>query len=297
MNKRRAFTLIELLVVIAIIALLVAILLPALGKARKAALMAGSMSNLHQLNIASGSYRHDFKGFMPITLTYQRGIAASSGTPLEGWCTWQFGGKNCQSRWGGIVFDVEAADRPLNPYMYHDAVLEAPAIPGLLPPNAPERLMLQLPGYYDPSDKIGHQGAGNPNGWPNPNTDGSTCYDDVGTSYQFNVKWWEQIPASLGFIRRFNAGAAREALADTYEPDRFVWLHDEYSDILCNQSDPNYRIVNGYGDINKSLHAYMDGHARYNIIYPGVWDPRQPGGGRAFTNSVYTFVFTALRPQ
>ncbi len=58
---RRGFTLIELLVVIAIIALLVAILLPALGEGRRAAQSAVSLSNLRQLNIACGFYANENK--------------------------------------------------------------------------------------------------------------------------------------------------------------------------------------------------------------------------------------------
>ncbi|MFG0285094.1 MAG: type II secretion system protein, partial [Phycisphaerales bacterium JB039] len=61
-NRRRAaFTLIELLVVIAIIALLIGILLPALGEARKAAKLAICTASMQQLSVATQSYAADFQ--------------------------------------------------------------------------------------------------------------------------------------------------------------------------------------------------------------------------------------------
>ena len=62
MSRTRAFTLVELLVVIGIIAVLVAMLLPALQKARAAANNVSCLSNQRQCFNALAMYNHDNKG-------------------------------------------------------------------------------------------------------------------------------------------------------------------------------------------------------------------------------------------
>ena len=61
-QKKEAFTLIELLVVVSIIALLVSILLPALGRAREAAKQAVCHGNLHQIGIIMEMYAGENNG-------------------------------------------------------------------------------------------------------------------------------------------------------------------------------------------------------------------------------------------
>ena len=62
MSRRKAFTLIELLVVISIIALLMAILMPALQRVKRQAQAAACQSRLHQWGLAFSMYTQEYNG-------------------------------------------------------------------------------------------------------------------------------------------------------------------------------------------------------------------------------------------
>ncbi len=147
-RSRQGFTLIELLVVISIIALLLGLLLPALGRARESSRMAGCAGNLQQMGIGLTMYLTDYADTLPQDGS---GIAA------------RFGGK---AGWMFIPpyidMTVGADRRPLNRYVTSADLGEDSEMPGFECPSDD--------GQQDPLFPMGIE----------------SMYDAIGTSYNLN---------------------------------------------------------------------------------------------------------------
>ena len=84
-QNRKAFTLIELLVVISIIAILAAILLPALKNARDAAKKIYCVNNLKNIGLAIFMYCDDYDGWLPIAKSNVAADVYGSGNARNFW--------------------------------------------------------------------------------------------------------------------------------------------------------------------------------------------------------------------
>ena len=86
--KRNAFTLIELLVVVAIIALLIAMLLPAMNRAISIAKVAVCASNEHQQHLALLSYTSDNFSLLPPMAEERNGQRPYNVQTYNHWATY-----------------------------------------------------------------------------------------------------------------------------------------------------------------------------------------------------------------
>jgi hypothetical protein len=128
-------------------------------------------------------------------------------------------------------------------------------------PTDPRRTHDQAEVFRDPWDRSSNQ-----RNWPIRNQSVS-CYNDVGTSYHFNMNWHQQLDSQgNSFTNAWNIGAARLASGQNVTPSRMAIVMDQYADIAHYTTST--MIVTDSDAINRSSMLYYDGHAAYNTLLP-----------------------------
>jgi type II secretory pathway pseudopilin PulG len=96
----RAFSMIELLVVTSLLGLLIALLMPALARARQAMQDGQCLVNLRQIGIATAAYSHDARGYLPARHANE---AASPHQGIHAWRHYSASGSDSYYPLGRLI--------------------------------------------------------------------------------------------------------------------------------------------------------------------------------------------------
>ncbi|HEY7090746.1 MAG TPA: type II secretion system protein [Tepidisphaeraceae bacterium] len=294
-RKTGGFTLVELLVVIGIIALLIAILLPTLQKARRASENAACLSNLRQIGQASISYRAEF-GRIPFFFVLRnypwQPVAPTANGNTVWWTSFGYGGKTTHENIQ--VGYVEDASKPLNKYLWKDQVPEPWLGAKTAADRRMERNVFRCPA--DGPDGIGNYGVGVPLDYLGPGV--RSCYELYGTSYMSNrgfmydpaiVKLAQQMltsPLTHEKVNSFNNGVSKIVMrwnaTETYVAADVLFLWS----LFYHQALPG-----AHSKQNVHNAVFLDGHAapayvtarnleEWGTRIPGRYTPKAGDGWR-----------------
>ncbi len=258
------FTIIELLIVIGIIAMLLALLLPGLARARMAAQRGQCLSNLYQIEMASSIYQDENNGNMPI------------GKPIRGLSNYNHGGRYpVRASRISRMYTQKPADRPLNHYVYSHRTLGEKASTQ----DLEDYRKFNFPIFHCPADAdYNYQ-----ENWSQGTIRyGLSAYLAVGTSYFFNMAWYgssDWIYSDIADGYAWGQGMRAFRRARFVNPSRFAAFYDDPAD---------YHISRGVSPLfthhnvkDQHAMAFLDGHARL-VTY----DPASP------VNGSYAVLFT-----
>ena len=285
--RRGAFTLVELLVVIGIIALLIAILLPTLRKARMAAENAACLSNLRQIGQATVMYRAEEKRipwFFLLRSGYYNPVPPGGTGSVVWWLAFAHGGKTTHpSIYTGYL---DEPNKPLNKYMYRDVKNSEPWTGARAAADArPKRDVFRCPA--DTPEGMGRPVAGGvPLNYMAPSV--PSPYEVYGTSYMTNrgfmydgevarlfPKYLGSLPWTHEKVNSLNNAVSKTVMkwnaTDTYVACDLLFLWSIFYHVPvrgAHSTEPWHNAV------------FLDGHARpvyLDARRVARWGPRQWG--------------------
>lgn len=286
-SSRRAFTLIELLVVVGIVGALIAILLPALRKARVASENAACLSNLRQIGIASRTYQSE-TGRLPLFVIARSlpdgGPYVAGGASVVGALGYLHGGMTTHP--GVEFFYMDESEKPLNRYVYRDVEPPARWDGSRAPAEGRKRRdVFRCPGDrgYSPVlfDDDGNPIPRDRRSLPSLYSAGGvpemgdlrvdSAYEAVGTSYFSN--------SSFKYAKAFGGGDVLGDLGnDAGTPAKMMALNHKFSRAVAKQPASRFVLIGEFsfdsslrdGELQNGLHGrfsrhnvvFLDGHAR-----------------------------------
>jgi prepilin-type N-terminal cleavage/methylation domain-containing protein len=258
-SRRAGFTLVELLVVIAIIAILIALLLPAVQKVREAANKAKCANNLKQLGLACQGY-HDTYHTLPVSSLI---CTWSASTPDWGWPALILPFIEQEGMYLGCNVPNDALDLHMNYLGYTQPIFLCPSDPATGRPRTDDadNYGLQVgPTNYFASLGANWGGDPCPNGWNagqggdvqpqwmNPSVDGSCDGLGMGDGAFFGYDYY-----CYGDTRSGNTFASiSDGLSNTFmigegliNASRWNWWAYGNGCIRTCAIAPNAKNVNG----------------------------------------------------
>jgi prepilin-type N-terminal cleavage/methylation domain-containing protein len=302
-SPSRAFTLIELLVVIAIIALLIGILLPALGEARRSARLSKGMSNIRQLLIATLSYGSEFKDAIP-SFSWTR-TKFDPGAPADLRGPFASDSDAACAQMASIIRlrgDRTAADTPRYPNLFPYLTYSHLVLQDYLSQSLPDKTVI------NPEDRARDQWSSDPHGYdaglysPDAgNGGGANARHPYGASYRIVAAAIDKSPVST---RIFFAGTTAliavsptgnslgpRKLSEVGFPSQKVYYYDTYGRHFGKYS---YTQFSGFQTSRQPLGCF-DGavNPRINVDVNEGADPNNPLGAVP----TITYAPSAFEPQ